>query len=291
MRTVMVGACLSLAWLVSQASAVPREQPPSSARAKTAGLLYDRVEAVGTRLEERLELGDIPHANLAELGRRAPVIVIARVLGARSSLAANERQVDTEVAIRVLESVKGSIPAGPSCGLLQPAGNAHEAAISPVTLDRSACFGRCPDYQVSISGYGHVEYVGRGAVSVTGRHTGVVPASELSVLADAFRQVGFTAMRDQYTRREDGCPSVVTDGPTVVVLLEAPQGGQVLRKSIQHYHGCRTVGQHGYAYPHLLTALEDRIDTIIGSARWTGRQQDNVPLFLVFPGRDKWPER
>jgi hypothetical protein len=107
MRTVMVGACLSLAWLVSQASAVPREQPPSSAQAKTAGLLYDRVEAVGARLEERLELGDIPHANLA-----------------RSSLAANERQIDTDVAIRVQERVKGSIPGGALVYVRLP-GGAH----------------------------------------------------------------------------------------------------------------------------------------------------------------------
>jgi hypothetical protein len=160
-----------------------------------------------------------------------------------------------------------------------------------ITLDRSACFGQCPDYRLSISSAGRVEYLGRGSVKVTGQQTGIVQAAELALLADAFREVGFSAMRDHYTSREDGCPSVLTDGPTVVVVLETSLDGRITRKSVLHDHGCRTVGQYGNAYPYKLAALEDRIDAIVGSSRWTGHQQANVPLFLVFPSRDTWPER
>jgi hypothetical protein len=85
---------------------------PQGVAAKTMPLLYDRVRAMGSHLDETLDAGDVPYASLAELASRAPVIVIGRTRGLRSRLAADEVGIATEIALSVQECLKGPVPPG-----------------------------------------------------------------------------------------------------------------------------------------------------------------------------------
>lgn len=112
MTRMVLGICLVAGvTLASTGTPVPAAAPQRGA-AKTAPLMYDRVKAAGSHLDETLDAGDVPVANLAELASRAPVVIVGRILGMRSRLAADQVHIATEVAIHVQESLKGPVLLG-----------------------------------------------------------------------------------------------------------------------------------------------------------------------------------
>jgi Domain of unknown function (DUF6438) len=123
------------------------------------------------------------------------------------------------------------------------------AAAAPVqiTLKRTACFGECPDYTVTIEGDGSVTYEGRRFVRVTGRQTGRISRSAVDALLEEFRRIDFFSLKDEYTAH-------VTDLPTTYVALR--QGER--QKEIKDYIGA----------PKSLRDLEHHIDEAAGVERW-----------------------
>ncbi len=117
-----------------------------------------------------------------------------------------------------------------------------------VTLERTACFGWCPDYTVTISGEGTIAYEGRRYVGVTGKRTAHVEPAVVRALVREFEAVDFFSLRDAY---RDGD---VTDMPSTFVSLRL---GKRFKRIEDYVSG-----------PKALRDLEDRIDEVAGTRRW-----------------------
>ncbi|MEO8257227.1 MAG: DUF6438 domain-containing protein [Acidobacteriota bacterium] len=149
------------------------------------------------------------------------------------------------------------IPIGASAQA--PGAGARTTAIPDdlaITLERSACFGECPVYTVTIDARGKVTYDGADFVRVTGRQTDQVPVARVAALLDTADRIGFFRLRDQYRviQNADGRSMVVTDLPTTFVTIT--RAGR--SKRVEDYVGA----------PEGLKQLEREIDEAAGTRRW-----------------------
>ena len=112
-----------------------------------------------------------------------------------------------------------------------------------ITLERTACFGRCPVNTVTISGDGTVSYAGRQFVSMTGKQQSHVDPSAVRALVKEFEAIDSFALRDEYRSVEnpDGTVTEVTDLPTQFVSLRA--GGR--SKRVEDYFGAKEPPRFG----------------------------------------------
>jgi hypothetical protein len=133
-------------------------------------------------------------------------------------------------------------------------------SIAAITLERTACFGGCPVYRVSVSPSGEVAYEGKAHVHRLGRATGQIPHQRVDSLLGELDKAGYFSFADRYTSAEPTCGRYATDSPTVI--SSATLRGRT--KRIEHDYGCG-------AAPGALVVLERRIDEVLGSAQWTGR--------------------
>lgn len=116
-----------------------------------------------------------------------------------------------------------------------------------ITLERTSCFGNCPDYSVTLLGDGRVFYEGRNFVRVKGIRQGSVDTGQLQALVDDFEKAGFFGFNDEYTAQ-------VSDLPTKTTSISI--GGEY--KKVINYYGA----------PQILTQLEDKIDEVAGTRKW-----------------------
>lgn len=121
-----------------------------------------------------------------------------------------------------------------------------------MTLKRTTCFGTCPSYRVEIHGDGTVLYEGQAYVAVTGPHHAAVSKETVSELLDAFRNVDYYSLRDEYV-----WPA--TDLPTYETSIEID--GKL--KKVKDYAG-EQVGM-----PLSISKLETEIDRLVDTERWT----------------------
>lgn len=128
-----------------------------------------------------------------------------------------------------------------------------------ITLNRTVCFGFCPDYTVTITGEGEVRYVGRRFVNVVGERTATIPRADVAALLARFDEIGFERLRDAYRAN-------VTDLPTTTIVLE--RDGR--RKVVADYGGLSA------GMPEAVRDLQDRIDQVAGTAQWVLR--DGQPV-------------
>ena len=133
-----------------------------------------------------------------------------------------------------------------------------------ITLERGPCMGRCPQYKVTISADGTVEFEGKSDTKVTGKASGKITDSDLKQLVAEFEKMNYFDLKERYT--DDACPQVATDmsGATVSYQLNGKQ------KTVFHYHGCMT--KDFQSYPPGLNLLENKIDEIARTDKWVGRQ-------------------
>ena len=125
-----------------------------------------------------------------------------------------------------------------------------------VKLERTACFGECPVYSVTVDAGGNVTYDGKRFVRVEGRQTDRIPASRAARLLATAERIGFFELRDRYRtiRNPDGTETTVTDLPTTVVTIT--RAGQ--SKRVEDYIGA----------PQGLKELEQEIDETARTTRW-----------------------
>jgi hypothetical protein len=139
--------------------------------------------------------------------------------------------------------------------------SSQSAAPGPViTLERTACFGSCPVYSLSVSASGDVHYEGRANVRKVGVASGKVTREEVAALLTELERGGYFTFADRYTVSEPACGRYATDSPTTIT--SATVRGRT--KRIAHDYGC------GGA-PGALVVLERRIDEALNSGQWTGR--------------------
>lgn len=150
-----------------------------------------------------------------------------------------------------------------------------------ISLTRSACFGSCPDYRVTISGNGETRFVSAPAVPppanelfrkrslgprlvAPGTHADHVDAAALRKLVDAFRAAHFFGLKNEYR-------AMVTDNPTYVLTFRT--GDKVME--VTDYVG-RDVGM-----PRAVTELEDAVDDAADTQRWTVGNSRTVPALIA----------
>ena len=130
-----------------------------------------------------------------------------------------------------------------------------------IKLERTACFGECPVYEVTIDARGNVTYVGRKFVRVQGRRTARIPAARVAALLDTAERIKFFELRNRYrtVRNPDGSETVVTDLPTTFVTIT--RAGAT--KHVEDYYGA----------PDALRDLEQQIDEAAQTSQWVARKK------------------
>ncbi len=121
-----------------------------------------------------------------------------------------------------------------------------------ITLHRSGCYSVCPTYVIEVHGNGEVLYEGLSSVAFTGRHHGYVPQNNVFALVRLFEKADFYGLRDQYI-------AAISDHPTFTTSIEIDGA----RKQVDDYAGEQA------GMPAAVSELENAIDRLTGSARWT----------------------
>jgi hypothetical protein len=146
-----------------------------------------------------------------------------------------------------------------------------------IELTRSACYGSCPDYKVSIDGAGNVVFstreapadpvsgvhrefsFGRPGVLVGGVHRGKIDRATLDALIAQFRDAHFFGLKKEYSYP-------VTDNPTQVVRFASGPS----EMTVTDYVGTAA------GLPPVAKALERAIDDAVGTARWVSGNGETV---------------
>ena len=164
------------------------------------------------------------------------------------------------------------------CTLILLAGTVHAepADLSTVpleeveiTLERTACFGICPVYSVTLCGDGTVRYVGERFVRVEGEVEDDVPVASVVRLVNRFLAAHFFDAAPSYRRElevvegPDGTlewrAMEITDMPTTILSLRI--GANAHRVSLY------------FGYPQALMDLADAVDEAAGTARWVEKER------------------
>jgi hypothetical protein len=133
-------------------------------------------------------------------------------------------------------------------------------SVPAITLERTACFGSCAVYSISVSPLGEIRYQGKANVRKVGPASAKIPVERVNALLYELDNGGYFSFADRYTSPEPSCGRYATDSPTTITSV-------TLRghtKRIIHDYGC------GGA-PGALVVLERRIDEALNSGQWTGR--------------------
>jgi hypothetical protein len=133
------------------------------------------------------------------------------------------------------------------------------AAVPVITLERTACFGTCPIYKLTIFNDGKVVYEGKEFVKRKGTMQGRITKAAVQQLVREFNRINYVSLDDEYISEGPNCPEWWTDSPSAVTSLN----WKGRKKTVRHYHGCR-----GSNVLDQLTALENKIDKVANTRRW-----------------------
>jgi hypothetical protein len=128
-----------------------------------------------------------------------------------------------------------------------------------ITLERTACFGTCPVYKLTIKSDGSVTFDGERFTKTVGTATGKINSTNFRALVSEFEKIDYFSLADAYTPGTKQCPRMITDLPSANTSIHL--NGR--EKSVSHYRGC---GSEGVLQK--LTALEDKIDELAGTEKW-----------------------
>jgi hypothetical protein len=136
---------------------------------------------------------------------------------------------------------------------------AETNSTSVITLERTACFGTCPVYKLTIFKDGKVLFEGKEYVRQKGKASGKISKKALKDLIAQFQSINYLDLRSSYVSQGKECPEWWTDSPGAITSLTL----EGKTKTINHYHGCR-----GVSVLDGLTELEDKIDQAVNSKQW-----------------------
>ena len=132
-----------------------------------------------------------------------------------------------------------------------------EAKTNKISLERTACFGTCPVYKLTVYSDGKVEYEGKDHVKEKGSRSSKIEEKLFLRLMKKVDEIGFFKLNDRYEGR-------ITDLPTRITTVTK---GDV-SKTVRNYYGG----------PKDLYDLEQLIDEVTNSAQWTGVHPDTDAL-------------
>ena len=130
---------------------------------------------------------------------------------------------------------------------------------SVVTLERTACFGFCPMYKLTIYGDGRVVYEGNRFVKITGTKTTRISPMKARQLMLEFQRIQYFNLQDRY----EGGP---TDAPSAITSFQ--MGPKF--KTVYHYLASPDA-------PQKLTDLEAKIDATVNVQQWIGTESERIP--------------
>jgi len=140
-----------------------------------------------------------------------------------------------------------------------PNKNTKNLQPTTITLQRTACFGACPVYKLTIFVDGRVVYTGERYVKVTGKRTTRISPKAVKQLAAEFQKLNYFSLPESYA----GGPTDMASAITSITIGKT-------RKSVNHYLGSPNA-------PQTLTALENKIDAVVNSQQWTGVKNQPTP--------------
>jgi len=175
-----------------------------------------------------------------------PLLAIATPSGGTAAAPVKANTVQANVETNV---------AGSNAASQNATSPSHTDAV--ITLERTACFGTCPVYQLTIYGDGKVVYEGKAFVTVTGRHTAQISPEQVQQLVTAFKTANFFSLENQYVVGATDLPGAWTS------ITSNGQSKRVWR------YGSSDNPELNNA-PRSLTELENQIDKIVNSQQWVG---------------------
>ena len=181
----------------------------------------------------------------------SPLLAIATPSGGTAAAPAKANTVQANVET----NVAGSNAASQNATSQNATSPSHTNAV--ITLERTACFGTCPVYQLTIYGDGKVVYEGKAFVTVTGRHTAQISPEQVQQLVKAFETANFFSLENQYVVGATDLPGAWTS------ISSSGQSKRVWR------YGSIDNPELNNA-PRSLTELETQIDKIVNSQQWIG---------------------
>jgi hypothetical protein len=147
-----------------------------------------------------------------------------------------------------------------------PRPRSYRVADVVIGLERTACFGTCPIYRVSVSGDGAVEYQGVRFVQTVGVEKATVDPEQVLSLLNEFLRVRFFDAADRYAGSERARRAgsdfviesvVVTALPSQILTLRL---GERTKRVVLYDNDPLELGK-----------LPDLIDRAVGSERWVGK--------------------
>ena len=107
-----------------------------------------------------------------------------------------------------------------------------------ISLEKTACFGRCPVFKIIIYNNGEALYNGLKFVKKVGEHDLKVSKREIYKILTKAKKIGFNNLKSEYSER-------ITDLPTTYIMIN--------NKKIKDYYGA----------PSKLKDLEKMIENIV----------------------------
>ena len=107
-----------------------------------------------------------------------------------------------------------------------------------ISLEKTACFGRCPVFKIIIYDKGKALYSGQKFVKKVGEHDLKFSKKEIDKILSKAKKIGFNNLKNEYSER-------ITDLPTTYIMIN--------NKKIKDYYGA----------PSKLKDLEKMIENIV----------------------------
>ena len=85
--------------------------------------------------------------------------------------------------------------------LMSIVGARAESQITKISLERTACFGSCPVYEITVDASGEVQFDGKNFVREKGRHRGTISPDDFARLVKKIEQINFFSLKAGTTAR------------------------------------------------------------------------------------------
>ena len=135
-------------------------------------------------------------------------------------------------------------------------------SIRYVSLSRTACYGTCPVYSVTIDADGSITFQGREFVKSLGKQT-KHSETAFAAVTKLVQESGFAQWKERYVNAADGCREHWTDNPSLFIVVDYGDH----QKNLHYYRGCR-----GLEVGEQILKLAEGIDRAADVARWIGKE-------------------
>jgi hypothetical protein len=116
------------------------------------------------------------------------------------------------------------------------------------SIDKGACFGKCPVYSMKIYNSGSVRYYGKNFVEKEGSFSMVLDKDQMSSFVEKAKEINYMEMDDTYDNRN------ITDLPSIKSSIVIDK----TRKSIKRRFG----------YPKEILEFEKLFEDLLASGKW-----------------------